>query len=252
MARASQGRPGRTRSEKTFVFRALAAVVLPFMNLVGQYRVHGGENLPTRGACVISPNHYTEIDPLVVAVVVWKSGRAPRFLAKASLFRIPVVGRILRATGQIPVERHGGRGSDPLAAARKLAERELAVIIYPEGSLTREPDMWPMRGKTGAVRMALQADVPLIPVAHWGAQQIMPRYGKRVSLFPRKKVDVAFGPPVNLDDLRGRPLDPTMLAQGTERLMTAITALLEELRGEKAPAERWDPTERGQRETGRF
>ena len=201
---------------------------------------------------MVAPNHFSEIDPLVIGLSIWKLGRAPRYLGKASLFTVPVFGWLLRKSGQIPVERAGSRGSDPLAAANQLVENNLVVVVYPEGTLTRDPDLWPMRGKTGAVRLALTAGVPLIPVAHWGTQKIMPRYGKKLSVFPRKNVDVRFGPPVDLSAFEGRPLNSTMLAEATDLLMVAITGLLAELRGEEPPAQRWDPAKKGQSEIGRF
>lgn len=240
-------------SEKTPIFRFLAVLLLPFMHLVARYRIHDGDKMPKTGAFVLSPNHYSEIDPVVIGVVMWKLGRMPRYLAKASLFRFPVLGALLRASGQIPVERAGAvRGSDPLVAARKIVNDGLAVVIYPEGSLTRDPDLWPMRGKAGAVRMALEADIPVIPIAHWGTQLVMPRYGKRISFFPRKTIHVKVGDPVDLSAFRGTPLDGRALAAATTLVMDAITALLEELRGEKAPATRWDPSQNNQEETGRF
>lgn len=239
------------RSEKTAFFRFLSFLVLPFMNLIGKYTIEGRENIPRSGAVIISPNHSSEIDPLVIGAAVWKTGRAPRYLAKASLFDVPVLGWALRKTRQIPVHRSGKRGSDPLAAARQLATEGLAVIIYPEGSLTRDPDLWPMRGKTGAVRMALEADVPLIPAAHWGTHRIMPRYGK-LSLIGRKPVTVRFGEPVDLSEFRGRPIDNALLTKVTDRLMARIAGELSVLRGEPAPGQRWDPSVHGQAETGRI
>jgi 1-acyl-sn-glycerol-3-phosphate acyltransferase len=126
------------------------------------------------------------------------------------------------------------------------------VVIYPEGTLTRDPDLWPMRGKTGAVRSALQAGIPIIPAAHWGTQHVMPRYAKKISLFPRKTIYITFGDPVDLSAFAGRGLDSKTLAEATDVVMQAITALVEELRGEKAPASRWDPAKNNQTETGRF
>lgn len=240
------------RSEKTPVFRVLAAILVPLMNILGRYRIEQGEKLPKTGAVVVAPNHYSEIDPIVIGVAIWMQGRAPRYLAKASLFTVPVLGWFLKRSEQIPVERQGSRGSDPLAAASQLADNDLVVVVYPEGTLTRDPDLWPMRGKTGAVRLALTAGVPLIPVAHWGTQKIMPRYGKGISLFPRKDVRIRFGDPVDLSRFEGRNLDSATLAEATDLLMDAITGLLAELREETPPAERWDPARKGQAETGRF
>jgi 1-acyl-sn-glycerol-3-phosphate acyltransferase len=240
------------KSEKTAIWRLLAGLVIPLMGALSKITIRDGDKVPVAGAFVLAPNHYSEIDPLVVGVAMWKVGRMPRFLAKASLFKIPVLGAIMRASKQVPVERAGTvRGADPLAAARQITEHGLAVIIYPEGSLTRDPNYWPMRGKFGAVRMALDADIPIIPMAHWGAQLVLPRYG-RLSLFPRKKIVVKYGDAVDLSAYRGKPVNTALLAEATNLVMNDITALLEDLRGESGPAERWDPASMHQSETGHF
>lgn len=241
------------KSEKTAIFRTFGFLLIPFMEIVGRYRTLGAENLPATGAVVVAPNHYSNIDPIVVGYAMYRLRRMPRFLAKASLFKVPVLGWMLKKAGQVPVERSGRPrdGVDPLAQAKKIAADGLAVVIYPEGSLTREPNSWPMRGKSGAVRTALDAGIPLIPAASWGAQKILPRYGK-ISLFPRKDVTVVFGEPLDLSEFRGKPLDSATLNAATEKLMSAITALLEQLRGETAPLERYDPAKHGQSETGKF
>lgn len=244
---------GKPKSEKVPIFRFVAGLLLPFMYFVARYRVEGEEHLPEHGAFILAPNHYSEIDPVVVGVFVWRAGRAPRYLAKASLFKIPVFGWIMSKSGQIPVQRAGSmRGHDPLAAANKLAAEGLAVVIYPEGSLTRDPDLWPMRGKSGAVRMALEAGVPLIPMAQWGTQAVLPRYGKRISLFPRKTIRARYGAPLDLSAFAGRKVDTAMLNEATAMLMTRIAELLSELRDEPAPAVLWDPSQHNQSEIGRF
>ena len=240
MATKPSTRPG-TESEKTPIWRFLASLVIPLMGALAKITIVDGDKAPKSGAFILAPNHYSEIDPLVIGVAMWKVGRMPRFLAKASLFKIPVLGAIMRASNQVPVERAGAvRDADPLAAARQITEHGLAVIIYPEGTLTREPDLWPMRGKLGAVRMALDAGIPIIPLAHWGTQLVLPRYGK-ISLFPRKKIVVKYGDPVDLSPYRGKPVNTQLLAAATNDVMNDITDLLESLRGETAPAERWDP-----------
>jgi len=250
MASATAPRPAH--SEKTPIFRFLAALLLPPMHLLARYVIHNPERVPRQGAFVLAPNHFSEIDPVVMGIAMWKVGRMPRYLAKASLFRIPVVGWLLRRSGQVPVERAGVRGNDPLSAARTIAHNGLAVVVYPEGTLTRDPDLWPMRGKTGAVRIALQEGIPIIPAAHWGTQLVMPRYAKRISMFPRKTIHISFGEPVDLSAFEGRGLDSKTLSEATEVVMHAITSLVEDLRGETAPAVRWDPAKNQQTETGRF
>lgn len=233
-------------------FWALAGLLVPVGRALAKIAFVDPEKLPADGACVIAPNHYSEIDPIIVGIAAWKLGRAPHYLAKASLFRIPVFGWLLRKCGQVPVERGNSRGGATMRAAGRLTEQGRCLIVYPEGTLTREPDLWPMRGKTGAARLALELGVPVIPMAHWGTQQILGRYSKKISLFPRKKVTVAFGDPVDLDAFRGKPVDSATLAAATEAIMADITRLLEGLRNEKAPLERWNPTVHNQKETGRF
>jgi 1-acyl-sn-glycerol-3-phosphate acyltransferase len=231
----------------------LASIALPILAIMARFTVSDGNKLPRTGAYVLAPNHYSEIDPVIIGAITWKLGRIPRFLAKGSLFRIPVVGWILRASGQIPVERAGSsRLHEPLRAAEQVVDNGGVIIIYPEGSLTRDPDLWPMRGKTGAARMALEHDIPVIPIAHWGTQNVMARYSKKISFFPRKTIMVKVGDPVDLSGFRGRSLDSATLNEATSVIMTSITSLLEDLRGEEAPPVRWNPSQHDQKETGRF
>lgn len=241
----------RVASEKTAIFRIFAYLLIPFMELVGRYRLHGTENLPATGSVVVSPNHYSNIDPIVIGYAMYRLKRMPRFLAKESLFRVPLLGWMLLKAGQVPVLRAGGGGADPLAAARKIANAGHTVVIYPEGTLTRDPDLWPMRGKFGAVRTALDAGIPLIPAVSWGAQKILPRYG-RISLFPRKPVDVVFGEPIDLSEFAGKSKDSRALAAATMKLMDTLAAMVGELRGETPPPERWDPVANGQSEIGKL
>lgn len=236
----------------TPLWRIVGGIADPIVSVLAHFDIRGAEKLPTTGAFVLSPNHYSNLDPVTTGFIVWRLGRIPRFLAKASLFRAGLLGKLLTALGQIPVERQGRGTNQPLAAAANLVDDGLAVIIYPEGTLTRDPDLWPMRGKSGAVRTALEHDVPLIPMAHWGVQQIMPRYSKKVSLFPRKRVQVVVGDPVDLSKWRGKPLDNAALTEATDAVMADVARLLGELRGETPPSERWDPATHGQTETGRF
>lgn len=243
----------KPKSEKIPVFRFLAGVLIPLFELFIKFVIIDGEKVPKSGAFVLSPNHLTNLDPIIVGRVVWKLGRAPRFLAKASLFKVFFLGWLLRKSGQVPVERTGAvRGSDPLAAGEMIAKNGLAVIVYPEGSLTRDPEFWPMRGKYGAVRMALEVGVPLIPVAHWGDQLILPPYAGGFHPFPRKTVTVKFGDPIDLSKFAGRQVDTAALSEATALLMDAISTLLGELRGEAPRVERWDPVAHGQSEIGKF
>ncbi len=237
------------------LFWLLAAVVIPLVGWFAKIEVRGAQNLPREGAYVLAPNHHSEFDPLTVAVATWRMGRAPRFMAKESLFRVPVLGAAMRKTGMVPVSRtgHGKNGaSQSMEQASQLIRDQSGVIVYPEGTLTRDPDLWPMRGKSGAVRLALAGDLPLIPVAHWGEQQILPRYGRLRVFPPRRRVTFLVGEPIALDDLRGREHEKGVITEASDRLMQEVARLLGELRGETPPEERWDPSRHGQSETGRL
>lgn len=252
---AAASKKTKTERARLSAFWPLASIVVPIVSYFARIEVTGREKLPARGAYVLAPNHYSEFDPLVVAVAVWRTGREPRFMAKESLFRVPVLGWALRSTGMIPVARSSSAAAakETLRHSAELVEHGRGVIVYPEGTLTRDPDLWPMRGKSGAARLALAGDIELIPMAQWGTQEIMGRYEKGLKFWPpRKRVRVVIGDPIEISDLRAHPNQGAAIVEATDRLMAAITVLLEELRGEKAPAQRWNPTAHGQKETGRL
>lgn len=246
----------RASAEKTrpSVFWPLAALIVPVLALIVRVDIRDGHKLPREGAFVLAPNHMSEFDPLVIARAVWGMGRAPRFMAKESLFRVPVLGAVLRATGMIPVARASSASAakQTIEHAEALVSQGRGVIVYPEGSLTRDPDLWPMRGKTGAVRLALEGGIPLIPVAHWGSQRILPRYGKFSLWPPRKRVTVLVGDPLDLSAYVGHGKEMNALIAATDHLMAEIARLEGILRGQEPPAARWDPSAHGQAETGRL
>lgn len=235
------------------MFWPLAAIVVPVVGWFAKIEISGAEHLPVEGPYVLAPNHYSEFDPLILAVATWRLGRAPRFMAKESLFRVPVLGWSLRATGMVPVARSSSAAAakQTLEQSESLVEHGRGVIVYPEGSLTRDPDMWPMRGKTGAVHLAIAGDIPVIPVATWGVEHILPRYGKLRFWPPRKRVQVRLGPATDLSAFRG-VAGPAKLVAATDVVMADVSALLGELRGQTPPPERWNPSAHGQKETGRL
>ena len=116
---------------------------------------------------------------------------------------------MLRGAGQIPVYRESADASRAFSAAVAAVRDGECVAFYPEATLTRDPDQWPMVGKTGAARVALETGAPVIPVAQWGPQELLAPYAKKPDLFPRKTMHVRAGPPVDLSDFAGRPIDAT-------------------------------------------
>lgn len=232
-------------------YRFAAGVLRPMLMRVTHRDWTGYAHFPREGGFIVCPNHISYADPLLFAHFVFDSGREPYFLAKESVFRIPVVGTIIAKTGQIPVYRESGQAADAFRAAVQAVHAGKCVGIYPEGTITRDPALWPMTGKTGAARVALETRCPVIPVAQWGAQEILAPYDTKVRLFPRKRIQMRAGPPVDLADLYDQPPTTPVLREATERIMSAITTELEALRGEVAPAERFDARTSGIPRIGR-
>jgi 1-acyl-sn-glycerol-3-phosphate acyltransferase len=220
------------------VVRIVNAIIRPLTKRDWRHQ----DRVPQSGGVIFVVNHISNADPLAVGQFLAFSGRWPRFLAKASIFKIPVVGRVIAACGQIPVQRESTHSKDALVAAAQAIEQGRALVIYPEGTITRDPDLWPMRGKTGAARLAFTTGCPVVPIGQWGAQELMP--GRKPSfprLLPRKTLRFTAGEEISLDDLRGKPVTAATLDEATTRMMDAITVLVAELRQATPPARRYDP-----------
>ena len=154
---------------------------------------------------------------------------------------MPLAGRVVRATGQMPVRRGARAAAGSLAAAKQALAAGECVVVYPEGTITTDPAGWPMVGHTGAARLALATGAPLSPGGQGGAQRL--RGGKKPAwprFVPKPVMTLRSGPPIDADDLAGRH-DPAAVAVVTERMMAAIVALVEEIRGASAPLVRFDP-----------
>jgi 1-acyl-sn-glycerol-3-phosphate acyltransferase len=233
----------------------LGAVILkPTFFLTTKPRWIDGEKLPATGGCILVLNHLSHVDPLTAAHFAYDHGRYPRYLAKSGLFKNKVLGWFLRTARQIPVYRASKEAVGAYDAAVAAVEAGELVVVYPEGTLTRDPDLWPMTGKSGAARIALATGCPVVPVGQWGAHRLLPPYSKKPDLFPRKTITMKVGDPVDLDDLRAAA-EPgkhgaETIRQATDRIMAALTALVADVRGETAPLERFDPRTRGVSETG--
>jgi 1-acyl-sn-glycerol-3-phosphate acyltransferase len=245
--------PKINSSERHFVLALVASILIPLVRLLFKVVPTGQEKLPKKGAYILVSNHVTNLDALAVAYFVYaKLKRAPHFMAKESLFRLPLIGPIITAAGQIPVYRSHHRNDEPLRAAHAFLKAGHSIAIFPEGTLTRSPDLWPMRGKTGAIRLALETGVPVYPVGQWGSEVILPQYGSRFRPGFWKPVRLLVGDEINLDNYRKKQLNPDELNEATKLVMQTITELVEVLRDEKAPFELWDPQKAGQTVSGNF
>ena len=179
----------------------LARMVAPPLKTA--YRVFGRwvdenpHNIPTDGPAILAVYHASLLDPVFVALSLWSNGRLPRFMAKSSLFT-GIIGRPMRALGQIPVLRDSATASDALKYARKALDAGECVVIYPQGTLTKNPELWPENFKTGVARLALESGVPIVPVAHWGTSALMPPGAKKPAFKPGNIVRISYGEPIDV------------------------------------------------------
>jgi 1-acyl-sn-glycerol-3-phosphate acyltransferase len=158
----------------------------------------------------------------------------------------------LLAAGQIPVDRestHASKALDHAVAALKAGH---LIGIYPEGTLTRDENLWPMVAKTGAARLAIITQLPIIPVAAWGIGDVLPPYNKVPRIWKRSKITLRAGKAIDMSPWYGKQDDPIALAQATAHIMGELTTMLEDIRGEKRPAQIFDPHTSDLPRTGNF
>jgi 1-acyl-sn-glycerol-3-phosphate acyltransferase len=223
------------------VRRATMLTFPPLIRSIMKRDWHGHEHIPRSGGVIVAANHLSYADWAAMALFIYEAGRYPAFLIKSSAFDVKVIGPFLRAAGQFPVNR----GATDAALVLNDAERGLArgecLIFYPEGTATRDPHLWPMVAKTGVARLALGTGVPVIPVAQWGTQDVLPYGTKNLHVLPRHTVKLLAGPPVDLSGYEGEPLSRDVLRAATATIMADITALLARLRGQTPPQSPYDP-----------
>lgn len=233
-------------------FSICAAILIPVLNAITKRTWQGSENIPQSGPAIVISNHLSYADVLFFAQFLFKNGRAPRFIGKRSVFNVPVIGRILLAAGQIPVDRestHAGKALDHAVAALRAGH---LIGIYPEGTLTRDENLWPMVAKTGAARLSIITELPIIPVAAWGNADVLPPYNKIPRIWRRSKIILRAGAPIDMSPWYGKQDDPAALAQATAHIMGELTTMLEVIRGEKRPAHIFDPHTSDLPRTGNF
>ena len=217
-----------------------AAIVRPANMLMMRRDWKGQENLPDTGM-ILAVNHISDLDPLYMGHMVYSTGRLPHFLAKKELFELPAVGKLITSMKQIPVDRTG-RSIDSLKMAEEVLARDGVSIIYPEGTTTKDPDMWPQIGRLGMIRLALTTGAPVIPVGQWGVHETLPKGDKLPKLFPRRTSAIRVGTESDLEWLRtmGKP-GQRDLTDATEQVMSEITDLMAPLREGTPPETRYNP-----------
>jgi 1-acyl-sn-glycerol-3-phosphate acyltransferase len=234
--------PKRADGSYSNAWRNVSKIILrPGIRMMMRLDWRGQEHIPADGATILAVNHLSYMDIFAVSLFADSARRYPVFLAKSSLFTIPVLGTIITKLGQLPVYRGQTDAALVLREAEMVARNGACVIFYPEATVTRDPDKWPMVSKTGVARLALETGAPVVPIAHWGAERILP-YGSFVPRFlPRKTVKIVAGPPVDLSEFAGQAPTTRVLRAVTAKIMQDVTGLLGELRGEMPPAEPYHP-----------
>jgi 1-acyl-sn-glycerol-3-phosphate acyltransferase len=224
------------RPKAGFWIRLSVLAIYPFVGLLFRVRLHHLDRVPppSEGGVVLAVNHVSQIDTMLIARFVWQSGRIPRFMIKSTLFESPVLGWVLRGAGQISVQRYTRDAALALSDAVDALARGEAVIIYPEGTTTKDPTKWPMQGKTGIARLVLLSpDTPVIPVGQWGAQHDQGWAWRRLGR--RRVADVSVGRPLDLAQFRGLEPNAANLRTITDVIMSAIRDEVAQLRGGTAP-----------------
>jgi len=203
-------------------YDVLRPFVRPEVFPYARFDVQGLEHIPDHGPVVLASNHRSYFDVAALALVAAGAGRPVRFLAKRELFDAPMLGRVARSLGGIPVDR-GSPSPTALRSASSALRAGEVVLVLPQGTIPRGEDFFrpALTGRTGAVRLAQGAGAPLVPIGLWGTEVVWPRSSRlpdvtRLLRPPTVRVRVGF--PVELGSL---PPD-----EGTRRLMRAISALL--------------------------
>jgi 1-acyl-sn-glycerol-3-phosphate acyltransferase len=220
-----------------FTWQTLMTIDRAVVSVSGRVRVTGGVGRDLRGRSILlAPNHIGNFDALALIAACHKIGLAPKFLIAGGMMDAPVLGRLLRSSGHLRVDRGKRSVVDAFdTAVTTLRDSSAPVVCYPEGRISRDPGLWPERGKTGVARMALAAGVPVVPVSSWGAHEAV-YWGTEVVSGPRDVVPLArsfgtswlrrptfqvhFGEPVDLGELDAdRPGDARI---ARDRIMRSI------------------------------
>ena len=224
-------------------YRFAVIVIRPLMWLLFKTDFRGREHLPRTGGFIVAVNHISYADPFATALFLHTSRRRPRFLAKHTLFKIPFAKQVLNGARQIPVFRDTADAGLALRAAVDAVNAGECVVVYPEGTVTKDPALWPMVAKTGVARLALATGAPVVPIGQWGANEFLGAH-KKLSVLPRKVLRLRAGPPVELAQWAGAEPTAEVLRAMTGRIMRDVTALVAEIRGEAPPATPFVPPRR--------
>jgi 1-acyl-sn-glycerol-3-phosphate acyltransferase len=198
------------------------AVLKPLLKALYRIRVEGLENVPKEGPAILAANHLSFLDSFFIPLVVKR--RKVTYLAKADYFKKWKTAWFFKSAGQISCERGGGdKSQQSLEIALDVLKEGKLLGIYPEG--TRSPDGYLYRGRTGVARLALAAQVPVVPVGLIGTEKVMPKSARIPRLWGRVEVVVRFGEPIDFSRYAGKQKDRFVLRSVTDEIVYEIMQL---------------------------
>jgi 1-acyl-sn-glycerol-3-phosphate acyltransferase len=231
-----------------FWIRLCVIVIYPICGVAFRIRWHHLDRMPARGGVIVVINHISYVDTLLMARLMWQTGRVPRFMIKSDVFAKPGLGAIMRGSKQIPVARGTADAAKSLGAAIDALKAGEAVIIYPEGTITRDPQQWPMQAKSGLARLILATpETPVVPVGQWGAQKAL---GSKLVLLTRRRAEASLGEPLDFSARAGEPITIDALRQVTDQVMRAVRTEVAQLRGQTPPDAFFRPSSQPKPKTG--
>jgi 1-acyl-sn-glycerol-3-phosphate acyltransferase len=204
-------------------YQLARAILKPWLAAWFRWHIEGSENIPKKGPAILAFNHIAYLDPFASAYIVDRVGRRPRYLAKSELFQDKRIAWILKGAKQIEVRRGTREAPMALDHAFESLERGEIIVVFPEGTITTDPDLTPLPAKSGTARLALGSDAPLIPCGLWGTQNIWPKNYAKNWWPPRQEILARIGTPLRV---RGDPRSLDDWNKVSEQVMDAIGVLV--------------------------
>ena len=201
------------------LYWVIKAVLTPVVRLLVRVKIEGRVHVPKRGAVILAANHRSFLDSIFIPLVVH---RRVTFVAKAEYFDDRKTAWFFRGCGQIPIRREGGTASErALASATDVLRRGKVFAIYPEGTRTRDGLLH--KGHTGAARLALRCNAPIVPIGLVGTDNVQPVDARLIKLF--RRVTIRFGEPIDPARYAEQPNDRLALRELTDEVMYEIAQL---------------------------
>jgi 1-acyl-sn-glycerol-3-phosphate acyltransferase len=238
------------------VTSAIFGIIKPAVACFTKRKVLGAEKLEKyqNTPLLVVSTHMSNLDSVFPPTLLSEYGIYAKVFAKDTLWKNPILKPLLNVTNMIPVKRNSKDAANSLDIAKSVLDNNECILIYPEGTTTKDPDYWPMSGKTGAARLAFQNDVTVLPIAQDGAQNVFNIKNRKNSksllgghLLSRQTITMSVGEPIELDDLKSKYLlesdldaKKLVLKEATDKIMQTLASMVGDMRNTSPPAELYD------------